>query len=38
MPVDLFGHPADLDPIRELAEKHGLAMVEDALSIPRCKV
>ncbi len=30
MPVDLFGHPADLDPIRELAEKHGLAMVEDA--------
>ncbi|NMB24848.1 MAG: DegT/DnrJ/EryC1/StrS family aminotransferase [Firmicutes bacterium] len=30
MPVDLFGHPADLDPIRELADSHGLAMIDDA--------
>ena len=28
--VDLFGHPADLDPIRELADKHGLFLLDDA--------
>jgi perosamine synthetase len=30
LPVDLYGHPCDLDPLRELAERHGLALVEDA--------
>lgn len=30
MPVHYAGHPADLDPIFELAEKHGLHVVEDA--------
>lgn len=29
-PVDFAGHPADLDPIRELAERKGLVLVEDA--------
>ena len=28
--VHTFGHPADLDPIMELARKHGLAVIEDA--------
>ncbi len=30
MPVHLFGHPADMDPIMELARERGLAVVEDA--------
>jgi len=30
MPVHLFGHPADLDPILELAKAHGLYVIEDA--------
>jgi perosamine synthetase len=30
LPVDLYGHPCDLDPLRELADAHGLAVVEDA--------
>ncbi|MFJ1749736.1 aminotransferase class I/II-fold pyridoxal phosphate-dependent enzyme [Streptomyces sp. NPDC088116] len=30
MPVDLYGHPADLDPLLAIAERHGLAVVEDA--------
>jgi perosamine synthetase len=29
-PVHLFGLPADMDPLMELAERHGLAIVEDA--------
>jgi perosamine synthetase len=28
--VDFTGHPADLDPIRETAERHGLTLIEDA--------
>jgi perosamine synthetase len=28
--VDLYGSPADLKPIREIAEKHGLKIIEDA--------
>ena len=30
MPVDLYGLSADLQPIREIANKHGLKIIEDA--------
>lgn len=30
MPVHIYGHPVDLDPLLELADKHGLAVIEDA--------
>jgi len=30
LPVDYAGHPADLDPILELAQSHGIAVIEDA--------
>jgi len=30
LPVDYAGHPADLDPILALAERHGLTVIEDA--------
>lgn len=30
MPVHLYGQPADMDPIMELAEKHGLVVIEDS--------
>lgn len=30
LPVDYSGHPADLDRIVELAERHGLTVIEDA--------
>lgn len=30
MPVDTYGHPADMDRIREVADRHGLYLVEDA--------
>jgi len=29
-PADYAGHPADLDPILELADRHGLVVIEDA--------
>jgi dTDP-4-amino-4,6-dideoxygalactose transaminase len=30
IPVHLYGHPADMDPIHSLAERYGLKMIEDA--------
>lgn len=30
MAVHLFGHPCDMDALRALADRHGLALVEDA--------
>ncbi|MGH3431045.1 MAG: DegT/DnrJ/EryC1/StrS family aminotransferase [Mycobacteriales bacterium] len=30
IPVHLFGHPADMDPIRDLAAAHGIKVIEDA--------
>jgi len=30
MPVHIYGHPVDMDPLIELARKHNLAVIEDA--------
>jgi perosamine synthetase len=30
MPVHIYGHPVDMDPLIELADENGLAIVEDA--------
>lgn len=30
MPVHIYGHPVDMDPILELARKHNLVVIEDA--------
>lgn len=30
MPVHIFGNPCDMDALRALAEKHGIALLEDA--------
>jgi perosamine synthetase len=33
MPVHIYGHPVDLDPLLSLAEKHDLFIVEDAAEV-----
>jgi perosamine synthetase len=30
MPVHIYGHPVDMDPLLALAERHGLRVIEDA--------
>jgi len=30
MPVHIYGHPVDMDPVIRVAQKHGLAVIEDA--------
>jgi perosamine synthetase len=30
MPVHIYGHPVDMNPLLQLADRHGLAIVEDA--------
>jgi perosamine synthetase len=30
MPVHIYGHPVDMDPLIALAQRHGLAIIEDA--------
>ena len=30
MPVHIYSHPADLDPLREIAKRHDLVIIEDA--------
>jgi len=30
MPVHLYGHPADMDALNEIADSHGVAVIEDA--------
>lgn len=30
LPVDLYGHPADVRRLREIADRHGLTIIEDA--------
>ncbi len=33
MPVHIYGHPVDMDPIMALADKHGLTVIEDAAEV-----
>ncbi|MGP8337833.1 MAG: DegT/DnrJ/EryC1/StrS family aminotransferase [Methanosarcinaceae archaeon] len=35
--VHLYGHPADMDPIKELADKHDLTIIEDACQAHNAK-
>lgn len=37
MVVHLFGHPADMDAISEIATRHGLRVIEDAAHAPGAK-
>lgn len=30
LPVDIFGYPVELDPLRELASRYGLSLIQDA--------
>lgn len=33
MPVHMYGHPVDMDPLIDLARKHGLIVLEDAAEV-----
>ncbi|MDA2932519.1 DegT/DnrJ/EryC1/StrS family aminotransferase, partial [Nitrospinae bacterium AH-259-F20] len=33
MVVHMYGHPVDMDPMLDLADKHGLAIIEDAAQV-----
>ena len=33
MPVHIYGHPVDMDPVLELAQKYGLSIIEDAAEV-----
>jgi perosamine synthetase len=33
MPVHIYGHPVDMDPLLDLAEKHDLVIIEDAAEV-----
>ena len=33
MPVHIYGHPVDMDPVLQMAAKYGLAVVEDAAEV-----
>jgi perosamine synthetase len=33
MPVHIYGHPVDMDPVMALADKHGLIVIEDAAEV-----
>jgi perosamine synthetase len=33
MPVHIYGHPVDMDPLRDLAEKYDLVIIEDAAEV-----
>lgn len=33
MPVHIYGHPVDMDPLLELAKKHNLVVIEDAAEV-----
>lgn len=37
MVVHMFGHPVNMDPVLALAEKHGLAIIEDAAEVHGAK-
>lgn len=33
MPVHIYGHPVDMDPVLEISKKYGLAIIEDAAEV-----
>jgi perosamine synthetase len=37
MPIHMYGHPVDMDPLWVLAEKHSLAIIEDAAQAHGCE-
>jgi perosamine synthetase len=37
MPVHIYGHPVDMDPLLDLAERHSLAIIEDAAQAHGCE-